>query len=58
MAVSVASIKGVRVANYDDSARGYGVSTDDVGLNFNTINGLNKNSFNYHRSRRYRASDE
>jgi hypothetical protein len=58
MAVSVAAIKGVRMANYDDSAGGYGVSTDDVGLNFNTIDGLNKNSFNYHRSRRYRASDE
>jgi hypothetical protein len=46
------------MANYDYSAGGYGVSTDDVGLNFNTIDGLNKNSFNYHRSRRYRASDE
>jgi hypothetical protein len=58
VAVAVASIEGVRVANNDNSTGGGSIGTDNVGLNFDTINGLNKNSFNYHRSRRYRASDE
>ena len=42
MAVAVAAIEGVGVANNDDSAGCHSVGTDDVGFNFNTINGLNK----------------
>jgi len=35
---------------------GFDVLVSDVRQDY--IDGLNKNSFNYHRSRRYRASDE
>jgi hypothetical protein len=58
VAVAVASIEGVGVANNDNGTGSHRIGTNNVGLNFDTINGLNKNSFNYHRSRRYRASDE